>query len=201
MQGNLAGQYPVTWPLLEKLSICRRLELQSYRNGRLTYSMHVCRMHAALHNRSVRCSFGEMQLVEKPLPCVDLLRGKTGPAVGQGEEEIETVQDGAENDDGSNPGAAETAPGRVEGSSCLFGNLACYFILLCVDYGGCFLIEHRIYVEYELNESTSDQARGKMCGKVMVQEKLATHKIKGEIMGCPADKEEAGTVVQPRASA
>ena len=35
-----------------------------------------------------------------------------------------------------------------------------------------------------------------MGGKVVVEEELSTHKVEGEVMGGPAEEEEAGAVVK-----
>lgn len=39
-----------------------------------------------------------------------------------------------------------------------------------------------------------------MSGEVVVQEQLASHKVKGKVMSCPAEEKEAGRIVESRSS-
>lgn len=39
-----------------------------------------------------------------------------------------------------------------------------------------------------------------MSGKVVVQEQLASHKVKRKIVSCPAEEKEAGRIVESRSS-
>lgn len=39
-----------------------------------------------------------------------------------------------------------------------------------------------------------------MGGEVVVQEQLASHKVKWKIMSCPAEEKEAGRIVESRSS-
>jgi len=59
----------------------------------------------------------------------------------------------------------------------------------------------RLNVEDKLNECTCDECRGQMCRKIMVEEELTTHDVKGKVMSCPSNEEEPRGVVETGTSA
>lgn len=53
-----------------------------------------------------------------------------------------------------------------------------------------------IEIEYEFQQGTGYKGGGEVSGEVVVEEKLSAHEVEGEIMGGPAEEEEAGAVVE-----
>jgi hypothetical protein len=59
----------------------------------------------------------------------------------------------------------------------------------------------RFDVEDEFDESTCDENRGKMRGKVVVKKELTAHDVEGNIMSGPGKEKETSGVVKTGASA
>ena len=57
------------------------------------------------------------------------------------------------------------------------------------------VIDDGFDVEDEFDECAGDKAGRKVSWQVVVQEKLATHQVEGEVVGCPTEEEETGRVV------
>ena len=66
----------------------------------------------------------------------------------------------------------------------------------CRRYNRVLSEVDRVDVEDEFDQCTGYENRGQMRRQVVMEEPLATHHPKGEVMGCPTEQEEARTVVQ-----
>ena len=58
-----------------------------------------------------------------------------------------------------------------------------------------------VEVEDEFEEGAGDEGGGEVSGEVVVEEELAAHEVEGEVVGGPAEEEEAGAVVETGTSA
>lgn len=127
-----------------------------------------------------------MQVVAKPLASVDFGNRKAGVAVCERQEEVAVGSNKSKDDSSSGPANQETLTSEsLGGSNVLLGAGLLLFTVRGAD---------------KLDESTGNQARGKVGGKVVVQEKLATHEEEWEVMRGPGQPEEASRVVETRAS-
>ena len=53
-----------------------------------------------------------------------------------------------------------------------------------------------VEVEDKFEQGTRDEGGGEVGGQVVVEEELSAHEVEGEVVGCPAEEEEAGGVVE-----
>lgn len=135
-----------------------------------------------------------MQVVSEPLPSENSLNRETRVTVGERKEEVPTGNDQSQNNATGNPGAehALTSESLASGNVVLGADGA--LLVLDNDLLG------RLRVEDELEESTSNKARSEMSWKVMMQEKLSSHKEEWEVVSSPGKEKEASRVIQARAS-
>lgn len=141
-----------------------------------------------------------MQIITQPLPRIDLIGRQPRPPIRQREEEGKPIKHRRQHHPRSNPRAQHTLPPQsllrsLEVFPRLFGNLGREFIFLGRDAGGDFVVEHGVDVEDEFDEGAGHEAGCQVGGEVVVQEELAAHEVEGEVVGCPAEEEEAGRVV------
>lgn len=142
-----------------------------------------------------------MQVVVKPLSCLDLFNSQAGLTISQRSEVEE-----APHDDGKNTASGSPHAEQVGLTGSLTNRLVLLDSSLLVLGKGCVARSNvvdvdRVDVEDELDEGTSDKSRGEVSGEVVVKEELTAHDVEGNVVSSPGQEEETGRVVETVAGA
>ena len=131
-----------------------------------------------------------MQVVSEPLPSENSINREARVTVGKRKEEVPAGNDQSQDNATGNPGAEHALAGK----SFTSGN-----VVLGADGAPLILdgdLLSRLRVKDELEKSTSDKTGSKMSWKVVMQEKLSSHKEEREVVSSPGKEEESGRVIQ-----
>lgn len=139
----------------------------------------------------------EVQVVVEPLPGIDLLHAQAWRTVGERRKVNETPDQHCNNDTRSSPSSEQALANNALADRLRarrFGDGLSAVVRVELSNLGW------LDVENEFDESTCDERRCEMGGKVVVQEELTTHDVEGDVVGGPGEKEEAGAIVEAGAS-
>ncbi|GMG04698.1 unnamed protein product [Aspergillus oryzae] len=138
--------------------------------------------------------FGEVQVITQPPTCVYTGNVQARSTVSQRSIEPESPNGDGQNRKGGDPArneglAAHAFLGRNKMTGTNRLRLARWVNLAI----GNSL--DRLEVENELNQGACHKTGGKVSRKVVMQETLTAHQPEGEVVGSPAEEQEAGAVV------
>ena len=103
--------------------------------------------------------FGEVKVIAKPLPAVNLGRGQTRISVGQGQEEVPAKGDEGHDDRSRNPGASHALASKtLAGAQAALGSRG----NLLARLGGVVIRLGRVGAKEKLYNRASNERRGEM---------------------------------------
>lgn len=127
-----------------------------------------------------------MQVISQPLPPQNLLDRQTRIAVGQRQEEIPAGGHNSQDHHGGNPRSHQALASKpLAGRDVVLGRT------LLAGLSGWDLTVGSVCAKNEFDKSSSDESRGQVRRKVMVEEELTAHHKEGEIMRSPGKEKEA----------
>lgn len=140
---------------------------------------------------------GKVQVVVEPLPRLDFGNAQARGTVGKWREEEEAPDKSCDNDTRGSPGSEQGLSSNALPDRLATGSLGDGFATFLGDVGDI----GRLKVEDEFNQGACYKRTGEVCRKVVMQEELAAHDEEWNVVGSPGEEEEAGAVIQTRASA
>ena len=150
-------------------------------------------------------SLGEVQVIAEPFSRIDLVGVQTRLAIRQRQEEPPSANHKCEQHPSRSPQSQHSLTrdailGRHHDS------LASSIFVLGRGLGlrllqDVFVQANGIKIEDEFEEGACDEGGREVGGEVVVEEELAAHEVEGEVVGGPAEEEEAGAVVEAGAGA
>lgn len=150
--------------------------------------------------------FGKVEVVVQPFASIHARDIQARGAVGQRRIEAEAPDGDGQNDQGGHPARDERLGpdallGRDESAEVAThpGTLGLARRVIHGGWGGAGV--EWLQVEDKFNQRTSHHGRGQVRRQVVMQEALTAHQPEGEIVGGPAQEQEARAVVQTRTGA